>query len=86
VEFAASLKLPEPPKSEADAFGASIGTWPPHPDTIAALKILKKQYGLAFIPASHRVYSDTSNSLLKFLHPALRTLIPADSLSSATSS
>ena len=49
IEFAAFLKLPEPPKEEADAFGQSIGTWPAHPDTIAALLTLKKYYKLVML-------------------------------------
>lgn len=33
--FALSLNLPAPPADEALAFGASIGSWPAHPDTVA---------------------------------------------------
>jgi FMN phosphatase YigB (HAD superfamily) len=49
IDFAAHLNLPPPPQSDADAFGASIGTWPAHPDTIAALLTLKKRYKLVML-------------------------------------
>jgi 2-haloalkanoic acid dehalogenase type II len=47
--FALSLSLPSPSASEAEHFGASIGTWAAHPDTVAALKSLKKRYKLVFL-------------------------------------
>ena len=49
IQFASFLDLPSPSKQDAEAFGASIGTWPAHPDTVAALKTLKKQYVQTFI-------------------------------------
>jgi len=47
--FAASLNLPTPSDAEAQAFGAKIGDWPALPDTVAALKVLKKHYRLVFL-------------------------------------
>jgi len=49
IDFASFLELSVPPQSDADAFGASIGTWPAHPDTIAALLTLKKHYKLVML-------------------------------------
>lgn len=47
--FALSLNLPAPPADEALAFGASIGSWPAHPDTVAALRTLQKHYKLVIL-------------------------------------
>jgi len=47
--FASSLKLPAPSEEEALAFGSSIGSWPAFPDTVAALKSLKKRYKLVIL-------------------------------------
>ncbi|KUJ20324.1 haloacid dehalogenase-like hydrolase family protein [Mollisia scopiformis] len=47
--FAASLNLPEPSQDEALSFGASIGSWPAFPDTVAALQSLKKRYKLVML-------------------------------------
>jgi 2-haloalkanoic acid dehalogenase type II len=49
IDFAAHLNLPAPPQADADAFGASIGTWPAHLDTIAALLTLQKYYKLVML-------------------------------------
>jgi 2-haloalkanoic acid dehalogenase type II len=49
IDFASFLELPVPAHSEAEAFGASIGTWPAHPDTVAALLTLKKHYKLVML-------------------------------------
>jgi FMN phosphatase YigB (HAD superfamily) len=49
VAFAHSLSLPTPPAAEAEAFGASIGSWPAHPDTVAALQTLGKYYKLVML-------------------------------------
>jgi 2-haloalkanoic acid dehalogenase type II len=49
ILFAEYLKLPEPPRAEANAFGESIGVWPAHPDTITALLALKKHYKLVML-------------------------------------
>lgn len=47
--LADALDLPAPAKSEADAFGASVGRWPIFSDTIDALKQLKKHYKLVIL-------------------------------------
>jgi len=47
--FAASINLPPPSDTEAQAYGASIGTWPAFPDTVAALQSLKKRYKLVIL-------------------------------------
>ena len=49
VGLAEALDLPAPANSEADAFGASVGKWPIFPDTIEALKQLKKHYKLVIL-------------------------------------
>ena len=49
IEFASFLEVPAPQQADADAFGASIGTWPAHPDTVAALLSLKKHYKLVML-------------------------------------
>jgi len=47
--FAASLSLPEPSEQEAHNFGSQIGSWPAFPDTVPALKALKKHYKLVIL-------------------------------------
>jgi 2-haloalkanoic acid dehalogenase type II len=47
--FAASLSLPEPSEEEALDFGSQIGSWPAFPDTVPALKALKKHYKLVIL-------------------------------------
>jgi len=47
--FAASLSLPEPSEQEARDFGSQIGSWPAFPDTVPALKALKKHYKLVML-------------------------------------
>lgn len=47
--FAASLSLPEPSDQEARDFGSQIGAWPAFPDTVPALKALKKHYKLVML-------------------------------------
>ncbi|KAF6219017.1 hypothetical protein HO133_005561 [Letharia lupina] len=49
IGLADALDLPAPTKPEADAFGASVGKWPIFPDTIEALKQLKKRYKLVIL-------------------------------------
>lgn len=49
IGLAGALDLPAPAKSEADGFGASVGEWPIFPDTIEALKQLKKHYKLVIL-------------------------------------
>lgn len=43
------MDLPAPAKSEADAFGASVATWPIFPDTVEALKQLRRHYKLVIL-------------------------------------
>jgi 2-haloalkanoic acid dehalogenase type II len=47
--FAASLSLPEPSEQEAHGFGSQISSWPAFPDTVPALKALKKHYKLVIL-------------------------------------
>ena len=47
--FAKSLSLPEPSDEEAKSFGSQIGSWTAFPDTVPALKALKKRYKLAIL-------------------------------------
>lgn len=47
--FAASLSLPEPSEQEARDFGSQVGSWPAFPDTVPALKALKKHYKLVML-------------------------------------
>ncbi|KAE8441852.1 hypothetical protein EG329_004253 [Mollisiaceae sp. DMI_Dod_QoI] len=47
--FASSIGLPPPSDAEAQVYGASIGTWPAFPDTVAALRSLKKRYKLVML-------------------------------------
>ena len=49
TELADALDLSAPAKSESDAFGSSVGKWPIFPDTVEALKQLKKHYKLAIL-------------------------------------
>ena len=49
IGLANALDLPAPETSEADVFGASVGKWPIYPDTIEALKQLKKHYKLVIL-------------------------------------
>lgn len=48
-EFATFISLPEPSDEEAQNFGSLIGSWPAFPDTVPALKALKKHYKLVII-------------------------------------
>ena len=43
------MELPAPAASEVDGFGASVPKWPIFPDTIEALKQLKKSYKLVIL-------------------------------------
>ena len=49
IVLADALGLGSPANSEADAFGASVSKWPIFPDTIEALKQLKKRYKLVIL-------------------------------------
>ncbi|KAI9367892.1 HAD-like domain-containing protein [Aspergillus egyptiacus] len=45
----AKLGLPPPTEEESKAFGESVGTWPAFPDTVAALRRLRKYYKLVVL-------------------------------------
>ncbi|KAL2825050.1 HAD-like protein [Aspergillus cavernicola] len=45
----ANLGLPAPTEEESIAFGESVGNWPAFPDTVAALRRLKKYYKLVVL-------------------------------------
>lgn len=47
--FATSINFPEPSDVEAQHFSSQIGSWPAFPDTVAALKALKKHYKLVIL-------------------------------------
>ena len=49
LQFAEKLSLPTPEKSEADAFGATVPTWPAFPDTVKALQRLQTYYKLVVV-------------------------------------
>ena len=49
IKLADALGLSAPADSEADDFGASVAKWPIFPDTIEALKRLKKHYKLVIL-------------------------------------
>ena len=49
IGLADTFGLPVPEQSEVDAFGASVAEWPIFPDTIEALKQLKKHYKLVIL-------------------------------------
>lgn len=48
-QLAARLGLPEPSQEESQAFGDSVGKWPAFPDTVDALRRLKKHYKLVVL-------------------------------------
>ncbi|KAK8188976.1 Haloacid dehalogenase-like hydrolase-domain-containing protein [Phyllosticta capitalensis] len=47
--FAAQLPLDAPSESEVATFGASVGRWPPFPDTVDALRRLRRYYKLVVL-------------------------------------
>ena len=49
TRLADSLSQPTPPRSEVEAIGASIDTWPVFPDTVEALHRLQKHYKLVIL-------------------------------------
>ena len=49
IKLADALGLSAPASSEAEDFGASVAKWPIFPDTIEALKQLKKHYQLVIL-------------------------------------
>ncbi|PMD56773.1 S-2-haloacid dehalogenase [Hyaloscypha bicolor E] len=48
IQLAASLSIPIT-EEEAHSFGMTIGTWPPFPDTVAAMQSLAKHYKLVVL-------------------------------------
>lgn len=64
----------EPSAAEADSLPASLGGWPPFPDTVAALRRLKSRYQLAII-------SNTDDDL--FAATAKRLVVPFDFITTA---
>jgi 2-haloalkanoic acid dehalogenase type II len=49
---------------EAERFGASVGDWPPFPDSVAVLQKLKQRYKLAILSNVDRASFGRSNALL----------------------
>lgn len=49
TQIASALSLPTPSREEADAFGASVGDWPPFADSADALRRLKRYYRLVVL-------------------------------------
>ncbi|HET6468342.1 MAG TPA: HAD-IA family hydrolase, partial [Geminicoccaceae bacterium] len=49
---------------DARAFGASVGDWPPFPDTVAALRYLKRHYRLVILSNVDRASFKRSNERL----------------------
>lgn len=48
-QFTTRLGLTTPSQEESDKFGESVGSWPAFPDTVDALKRLKKHYKLVVL-------------------------------------
>lgn len=48
-QIAAKLGLAKPPLDQSNAFGASVGSWPAFPDTVDALRTLKKHFKLVVL-------------------------------------
>ncbi|KAG8159767.1 hypothetical protein KVR01_010404 [Diaporthe batatas] len=48
-QIAAKLGLAKPSPEQSNAFGASVGSWPAFPDTVAALKRLKSHFKLVVL-------------------------------------
>lgn len=49
MQLASALSLPPPSQAEADAYGASVKDWVPFPDTVNALRRLRKYYKLVVL-------------------------------------
>ena len=49
ITLSEDLSLPKPSQEELSTFGASFGDWPAFPDTVDALKTLKKHYKLVIL-------------------------------------
>lgn len=48
-ELCSRLGLEQPTQQESEAFGASVGSWPAFPDTVAALERLSKTFKLVVL-------------------------------------
>ena len=48
-QLCSQLGLEQPTQQESEQFGASVGSWPAFPDTVAALKRLSKTYTLVVL-------------------------------------
>lgn len=48
-QFAAKFSLSEPSSQDSEVFGSSIGSWPAFPDTVDALRRLKKHFKLVVL-------------------------------------
>mgnify|MGYP003624110968 CR=1 FL=1 len=72
-----ALGLQEPTKQESEAFGASIKDWPAFPDSVEALKRLKKHYKLVVLSnvdnASFLANRQASTGLQDFQFDAIYT-------------
>lgn len=64
TQLAAHYSLPTPSKKEAAAFGNSIGTWAPFPDSAEALVRLKKYYKLVVLSNVDRASWEKTAQLL----------------------
>jgi 2-haloacid dehalogenase len=54
-----------PTESEQEGFGASVGTWPPFPDTVVSLTALRTRYQLAVVSNVDDDLFEGSASLMK---------------------
>lgn len=57
-----SLSLPPPTPTASAAFGASVGTWPAFPDTVAALHTLSQHYKLVILSNVDRASFSLTNA------------------------
>lgn len=60
--IAERFQLAAPTAAESAAFGASIGTWPAFPDTVAALRRLAQQYKLVVLSNTDRAAFAATNA------------------------
>lgn len=63
----------EPLPAETDAFAASVGDWPPFPDTRSALRLLKEQYRLVVVSNVDRASFARTNEKLGVAFDAVVT-------------
>ncbi|OAA66370.1 haloacid dehalogenase [Akanthomyces lecanii RCEF 1005] len=60
--IASCFQLSEPTAAESAAFGASIGTWPAFPDSVAALRRLSQRYKLVVLSNTDRAALGATNA------------------------